>query len=119
MCQLKVPKEVTVKLIEFCYKHSKKLILTPCRPEKLNIKDKENLKLIDKISIITANKKECKTIFNTDDVLSCVKKYPNKLIVTLGKEGLVYHNGKRFVKMPEIDVDEVIDTTGAGDTLCR
>lgn len=117
ICQLKVPKEVTEKLIDFCYENNKLLILTPCRPEKLSISDSKNIELIDKISIITCNRKECETIFNTDDIESCVAKYPNKLIVTLGSEGLIYHNGERFVRMPAIET-EVIDTTGAGDTLC-
>lgn len=116
VCQLKVPKEVTEYLINFCYKNNKILILTPCRPEKLSITEKENLDLIDKISIITCNRKECTTIFNTDDIETCVKKYPNKLIVTLGSEGLIYYNGKRTIRMPSIKT-EVIDTTGAGDTL--
>lgn len=116
VCQLKIPKEVTEALINFCYKHHKVLILTPCRPEKLSISDAKNLELIDKISIITCNRSECKTIFNTDDIEECVKKYPNKLIVTLGKDGLMYFNGERIIKMPSIDV-EVMDTTGAGDTL--
>ena len=118
VCQLKVPKVVTERLINFCHDHNKILILTPCRPQKLNISDKNNNKeLIDKISIITCNRKECETIFNTSDIKSCVKKYPNKLIVTLGKEGLMYSNGKRIIKMPPIDV-EVMDTVGAGDTFC-
>ena len=116
VCQLKIPKEVTVELINFCNKNNKTLILTPCRPEKLSISEKENIELIDKISIITCNKKECKTIFKTDDIEECVTKYPNKLIVTLGSDGLMFHNGKRIVNMPAINVD-VVDTTGAGDTL--
>ena len=115
-CQLKVPKEVTKALIEFCDSHKKTLVLTPCRPEKLNILEEGNLELIDKISIITCNQKECSTIFGTEDVLEVVKKYPNKLIVTLGSEGLVYYNGTRVVHMPAISTD-VVDTTGAGDTL--
>lgn len=116
VCQLKVPKEVTEKLINFCYENEKHLILTPCRPQRLRISEKNNEELINKISIITCNKKECETIFETDNVEECVSKYPNKLIVTLGKDGLIYHNGTRIVHMPAIDV-EVIDTTGAGDTL--
>lgn len=116
VCQLKVPKEVTEKLINFCYDNNKVLILTPCRPQKLSISDPKNIELIDKISLITCNKEECKIIFNTDNVEECVKKYPNKLIVTLGKDGLMYYNGNRIIKMPAIDVD-VVDTTGAGDTF--
>ena len=116
VCQLKIPKEVTIRLINFCYDHHKTLILTPCRPEKLSISNDENLELIDKISIITCNRKECETIFGTDNIEECVKRYPNKLIVTLGKDGLMYYNGQRIIKMPAIAVD-VVDTTGAGDTL--
>lgn len=116
VCQLKCPKEVTTRLINFCYENNKILILTPCRPEKLSLTEPENIELIEKISLITCNRKECQTIFGTDDIESCIKKYPNKLIVTLGKDGLMYYNGKRVIKMPPIDV-EVIDTIGAGDTL--
>lgn len=114
--QLKVPKEVTEKLINFCYENNKMLVLTPCRPEKLSLKDPKNIELIEKISLITCNQKECETIFGTNDVESCVKQYPNKLIVTLGKNGAIYHNGSHLVKLPAIDVD-VVDTVGAGDTL--
>lgn len=118
VCQLKVPKEVTEKLIDFCNEHNKFLILTPCRPNKLSIADDEkNKELIDKISLITCNRKECETIFNTTDIESVVKQYPNKLVVTLGSEGLMYYNGERILKMPAIPT-EVIDTIGAGDTLC-
>ena len=116
MCQLKIPKEVTIELINFCNKHNKTIILTPCRPEKLSIASKENLDLIDKVSFITCNKKECETIFETTDIESCVKKYPNKLIVTLGKDGLIYSNGKNIINLPALNV-KVADTTGAGDTF--
>lgn len=116
VCQLKIPKEVTEELINFCHKNKKILILTPCRPDRLSITDPNNIKLIDKISIITCNKQECMTMFNTENIEECVKKYPNKLIVTLGAEGLIYYNGKRIIKMPAIET-EIVDTTGAGDTL--
>ncbi len=114
--QLKVPKEVTEALIQFCYANQKFLVLTPCRPEKLAISDPKNLELIDKINLITCNKSECQTIFGTPDVESCVLKYPNKLIVTLGSEGLMYYNGQEIIRIPAIET-KVVDTTGAGDTL--
>ena len=115
-CQLKVPKEVTVELINFCYEHNKTLVLTPCRPEKLSLEVPSNQELIEKISIITCNRKECEIIFGTDNIEECVTKYPNKLIVTLGADGLMYHDGEKIVHMPAIKT-EVVDTTGAGDTL--
>lgn len=86
LAQLKVPKEVTIELINFCYENNKPIIITPCRPEKLKVDDEINKDLIDKITFITANRKECEAIFGTDDIESCVRKYPNKLIVTLGSD---------------------------------
>lgn len=109
--QLKIPKEVSDTLINFCYENNKTIIITPCNPDKLS------LELIDKISIITANQKECETIFKTTNIEECVIKYPNKLIVTLGKEGVIYHDGTNIVRLPAILSDNLKDTTGAGDTF--
>lgn len=109
--QLKVPKNVSDSLINFCYENNKYIIVTPCNPDKLS------LDLIDKISIITANQQECETIFKTTNIEECVTKYPNKLIVTLGKEGVIYHDGTNIVRLPAILSDNLKDTTGAGDTF--
>lgn len=117
VAQLKVPKEVTVELIEFCHKHKKPLILTPCRPDRLKISEGNNAELIDKISFITANQKECETIFGTSDIEECVRRYPNKLIVTLGTEGVMYFDGINIIRIPAIEVSDIKDTTGAGDTF--
>ena len=112
VCQSKCPIEVTEALIDFCEKNNKTLILTPCRPKKFI----GRLDLIDRVSIITCNEEECKTIFGTDDLEACASRYPNKLIVTLGPNGVMYHNGQEIVKIAALDVP-VVDTTGAGDTL--
>lgn len=116
MCQTKVEKEVFVELIEFCHKYNKTLVLTPCCPEKIKLMDKKNIDLIDKITYITANQKECEIIFGTKNIEECVSKYPNKLIVTLGSDGVIYHNGTEIIEIPSRVVD-VKDTTGAGDTF--
>lgn len=117
IAQMKAPKEFSEKLINFCYENNVPIVVTPCRPEKLSVSDPENLKLIDKITYITANEHECKTIFGDLPVSECVARYPNKLIVTLGADGAIFHNGERLVKLNSLDVERVVDTTGAGDTL--
>ena len=117
VAQLKVPKEVTVELINFCYDNKLPLVITPCRPKKLVISEDNNAELIDKISYITCNKEECMTIFETDDIEACVTKYPNKLIVTLGEDGLMYHDGTSIVHLPALYIREVEETTGGGDTF--
>jgi ribokinase len=47
---------------------------------------------------------------------SLLKKYPNKLIITQGKNGVKYFNRKEYIVVPCIKVN-VVDTTGAGDTF--
>lgn len=117
VAQMKIPKEVSVELINFCYKNQVPIIITPCRPNKLAINDEENKELIDKITYITCNEEECKIIFNTDNIEECLNKYPNKLIVTLGDKGIKYNDGTNIVHLDAIDVTKVEDTTGAGDTF--
>ena len=117
LAQMKVPKEVSIELINFCFSHNIPLIITPCKPEKLNIQDPTNEKLINKITYITANKKEWETIFGTDNIEKCVTKYPNKLIVTLGEGGVIYHDGNKIIHIPAINIKNIEDTTGAGDTF--
>jgi len=117
VAQLKAPKEFSVELINFCHANGKTLILTPCRPARLAVAEPGNRELIEKISIITCNQKECATIFGDDDIESCVKQYPNKLIVTLGGDGVMYHDGNKVVHLPAVAGIDVVDTTGAGDTF--
>lgn len=117
LIQLKIPKDVVTKIINFCYDNNKTLILTPCRPAKLCITDPNNKDLIDKVTYITANKKECIKLFGTSNIEESISQYPNKLIVTLGDEGVMYHNGKEIVKLSALDIDGIKDTTGAGDTF--
>lgn len=117
LAQLKVPKEVTIELINFCYAKNIPLVITPCHAEKLDIGNDINKKLLDKVTYITANRKECERMFNTLDIENCVKKYPNKLIVTLGSEGVVYFDGEVIQHFQPLGIDNLADTTGAGDTF--
>lgn len=117
VAQMKAPKEVSIALINFCYDNDIPLIITPCRPKRLTISEEGNSDLIDKITYITANRKECLEIFGTDDVEECITKYPNKLIVTLGEDGVIYHDGEKIIRIPAVDTDKIEDTTGAGDTF--
>jgi len=117
VAQMKAPKEFSSKIINFCYENNKKLVITPCRPERLAVSEPENQELVDRIWMITANQKECQTMFGTTDIASCVKRFPKKLIVTLGANGVMYHNGKEICHIPALKVKEIIDTTGAGDTF--
>ncbi len=75
-------------------------------------------------SLICPNLKEAKEIANSnsDDVKFLAKKLreivkSNYVIVTCGKKGMVCYDGKEFTEIPT-KVREVVDVTGAGDTVC-
>lgn len=116
ICQLKTKKEVTEALINFCYANNKPVVLTPDCPEKFRFSDIKNKELYAKVAMIVCNKSEAIQLFESDDITTYVKMFPNKLIVTYGSEGLLYHDGQQFVHIPAVKTD-VVDTVGAGDTL--
>ncbi len=70
---------------------------------------------IDLVDYLTPNEHEFKEIFN-DKVERVIEKYPNKIIVTLGEQGVCYHDGEKLVQVAGYR-SEAIDTTGAGDTF--
>lgn len=116
--QNKTSYDFTKNLIEFCYENKIKTILTPTKPDLISIKDNKNIELIDKVSYICANEKETKIVFNSDNIEEIVKKYPNKLITTLGEKGLIFNDGVKNICVDAVKIKNVVDTTGAGDTFC-
>lgn len=117
IAQMKCPKDVSVKLINFCNENNVPIVITPCRPEKLVQSDPQNVELLNKATLVTANEVECKKMFGNLPIEECVKKFPNKLIITLGEKGAMFFDGEKVVKYDAYDVEKVIDSTGAGDTL--
>ncbi|MGX0337765.1 ribokinase [Staphylococcus haemolyticus] len=51
-----------------------------------------------------------------DVIDKALERYPNKLIITLGDKGAMYHNGTEKIQIDGFK-REVKDTTGAGDTF--
>lgn len=110
LLQNEIPLKVVKHVINVAYEHKVKLILNPAPASKLN----DNI--ISKVDYLTPNEHECKIIFNNTSLEKALEEYPNKLIVTRGDKGVLYHNGKEIVNIPAYKV-KVVDTTGAGDTF--
>lgn len=113
MLQLEIPMDTVDYVINFCYENNIKTILNPAPAVKLS---KE---LIEKATYITPNEHECKIILDEDlnaDIKTILKRYPNKLIMTIGEKGVMYFDGEAIVTVPGYKV-EAVDTTGAGDTF--
>ncbi|MGP1909884.1 ribokinase [Metabacillus sp. JX24] len=71
--------------------------------------------LIDNTSCILPNEHEAAILFNMTEE-EALRKYPNKLLITKGEQGVVYHDGEKPVHIPAVKVNPV-DSTGAGDTF--
>ncbi|WP_010294127.1 ribokinase [Clostridium senegalense] len=109
--QLEIPLDTVEFIINLAYKNNKKIILNPAPAIKLS---KE---IVDKVSYIIPNEHEYKVVLDTENAMEKeLKKYPNKLIITNGENGVWYFDGKEVINIPAKKV-KVIDTTGAGDTF--
>ena len=108
--QNEIPMPIISGLIEICDELSVKIIYNPAPAEEMD------LDLIDKITYFTPNENEFSLLFPELTLEEGLKTYPNKLIITLGDEGVAYSNGEEIIQIPSYKV-KVKDTTGAGDTF--
>ncbi|GMA48001.1 ribokinase [Tetragenococcus muriaticus] len=109
--QNELPRETVEYLVDFCYKRDITILLNPAPARPIS---KE---YIDKLNFFTPNETEFSVIFGDKKVEDVLSMYPNKIIITLGSEGAMFHDGEKMVHIPALEVDEIVDTTGAGDTF--
>lgn len=110
--QHEIPFDTIHSVIEFCHQENIPVVLNPAPAAEVPVE------LMDKIAYLTPNEHEAKQIFGTDRSLEeLLRAYPEKLIVTRGSRGVVtcLKSGE-ILNVPAKAV-EVVDTTGAGDTL--
>jgi ribokinase len=111
LLQLEIPLDTVMYVADLCKKWEVPVILNPAPAKILT------LELVEKVTYLTPNEHECRTIFrDCADVEELLKRYPNKIILSEGSQGVRYFDGDRFVRVPALSVD-VVDTTGAGDTF--
>lgn len=115
--QSKLPKEVYSYLIDFCKENGVQTVLTPCPSYDLKITEDGNKELLEKVSIITANESEAKEITQSETIEEAIEKLPN-MIVTAGAKGVYFMKDGKIENIPAMTPKEIVDTTGAGDTLC-
>ena len=110
--QHEIPLETVHYIAEFCYEKNIPVVLNPAPAAEVP------MDIIDKVTYVTPNEHEAVLIFgdelSTEDLL---KKYPEKLVITQGSRGVstCLKNGK-VLTVPARKAN-VVDTTGAGDTL--
>ncbi|MFC7363960.1 MULTISPECIES: ribokinase [Bhargavaea] len=107
--QLEIPIPSVLRTIEIAHKNHVPVILNPAPSDGFS---EEFLKYEP---ILTPNESEAAMMFG-DKWEQALEAHPNRLIVTLGRDGARYYDGERHVRVPGIRVNAV-DTTGAGDTF--
>lgn len=107
--QLEIPLPVVQRTLEICKRIGTPTILNPA-PSAGYRKEMEPY-----WTYLTPNESEAEEIFG-EQWEDALEQFPNRLIVTLGKNGARYFDGGRHVTVEGYETSAV-DTTGAGDTF--
>lgn len=110
MVQQEIPISVIEHVSKICHDLGIKLLLNPAPIREIPVS------VINAVSYITPNEHEAAALFPGLSLEDSLAKNPHKLIVTQGKNGALYHDGKEQVLVAGFKVS-AIDTTGAGDTF--
>lgn len=109
--QCEIPLDTISYIVDYCYNNNIKVILNPAPALDIPIGT------IEKVSYIIPNESEAKLIFKENDIEKILKKYPEKLIVSMGSKGICTSLKTGEILNVEARKTKVVDTTGAGDTL--
>lgn len=110
LIQQEIPEETVEYVSQVCHASGVPLLLNPAPARTVSPE------VIARASYLTPNEHETEILFPGLTAEEALKQYPNKLFITVGKQGVRYHDGTREVTVPAYPV-EAVDTTGAGDTF--
>ena len=117
--QHEIPLDTVHQTVSFCYENGIPVVLNPAPAAEVPTE------IVDKVTYLTPNEHEAKLIFHgaegaeeSDEFIeSVLSAYPEKLIITRGSRGVsVALKDGRVITVPGRKAN-VVDTTGAGDTL--
>lgn len=110
--QQEIPLDTVHYVVEFCAAHKIPVVLNPAPAAEVP------MNIIEKVTYITPNEHEAALIFGNDITTEdLLKKYPEKLVITQGSRGVSTCLGNGEVLNVPVRPAQVVDTTGAGDTL--
>lgn len=110
--QQEIPQETNEYIAWFGREHGKTVILDPAPARAVSGH------LLAWIDYLIPNEHEASLIFGHDiDSVDLMRKYPGKLIITRGDQGVSFCSLDGTVSQLPAAACEVVDTTGAGDTL--
>lgn len=110
MLQHEIPMDTIGYIIDRCYEEGIPVMLNTA--PYMDIPEE----WIEKVTYLTPNEHEAALMFEGMDRDEILKAHAGKVIMTVGKEGVVYGDGDDVVHVSGFTVS-VVDTTGAGDTF--
>lgn len=110
LIQQEIPEETVAYVSEICHKFKIPMLLNPAPARPISEA------IIENATYLTPNEHECSILFAGMSTKEALRKYPNKLFITEGSNGVRFYDGDQEVLVPAYKVD-AIDTTGAGDTF--
>ncbi|MFS0750735.1 ribokinase [Oceanobacillus sp. 1P07AA] len=110
LIQQEIPEETVEFVLESCHSFEVPVLLNPAPAREVS------KKVIDNATYLTPNEHEFAIMFGDDNRSEVLQRYPNRLLITEGKNGVRYFDGDKEVVIPSFEVTPV-DTTGAGDTF--
>ncbi|MCT4778047.1 MULTISPECIES: ribokinase [Exiguobacterium] len=110
LLQLEIPIATVEQVSAYCRARQIPVLLNPAPSQPLTDE------LLEHVTYVTPNEHECRDLFGAIPLDEVLRRYPNKLIVTEGVNGVRFFDGEMIQHVPAIRAD-VVDTTGAGDTF--
>lgn len=110
LIQQEIPEETVSYVSDICHQFNVPMLLNPAPARPISES------IIEHATYLTPNEHECAILFAGVSTKDALRKYPNKLFITEGSNGVRYYDGEQEVLVPSYKVN-AIDTTGAGDTF--
>jgi len=114
LTQFEVPLKSILSALRLAKKHGLKTVMDPAPVKKIG-----NDHIWGLVDYLLPNEIELKELTHTEDVLKGIhilkSRGVKEIIVKLGKQGAVYEDKGKLLFSPAVPVEQVVDTTGAGD----
>ncbi len=114
LTQFEVPLKSILLALKLAKKHGLKTIMDPAP-----VREVSNNHIWELVDYLLPNEIELRELTHTENILKAIhilkSRGVKEVIVKLGKQGAVYEDEGKLLSFPAVPVEQVVDTTGAGD----
>ncbi|MBP5614954.1 MAG: adenosine kinase, partial [Alphaproteobacteria bacterium] len=112
-------KKALMKAADLAHRFGRQVVFTLSQTGNMAVNQAQILDFIkNKVDILFANEREIKNLYginDLDEIVRQLKSQVNLASITLGDKGAIALDGTQTVRVEAKSVEEVVDTTGAGD----